>query len=270
MVSIEDEVRAQRPYKEVNNTAALTQRLDEMLADNPSNEFRDTLCIVTTEPIQLDDMDDDLKRELAFYTNAMQAVQAAQAKLDELGVPHQRPDDYFAEMVKTDAHMARVKTKLIKQQTDAKEAEERRKARDNKKFGKQFQAAKAVERAQKRKASTDAAKGLRKGRPDAVSAELESAAGSGGFGGKRRRTDTGGNGDAGGGKRFAPGSRDAKEARWKRTHKDKRNSKESATDGSGFNSGKWSAPGKGKVGAAKKGSAKQRPGKARRQQARRK
>lgn len=37
-----------------------------MLADNPSNEFRDTLCVVTDEPIQLDDMNDDLKRELAL------------------------------------------------------------------------------------------------------------------------------------------------------------------------------------------------------------
>lgn len=203
------------------------------------------------------------------YNNALQAVRTAQAKLDELGIPHQRPDDYFAEMVKTDAHMARVKSKLIKQQTDAKEAEERRKARDNKKFGKQFQAAKQQERALKRKANVDAAKGLKKGRPAALAAELDNAGGGGGFGAKRRRSEGGDSeGDRGGGKRFALGGREAKEARFKRTHKDKRNTKESATDGSGFNSGKWSAPGKGKssLPAGKKGGAKQRPGKARRQQ----
>jgi hypothetical protein len=100
MSSLEDAVRAKRPYKDINNAvgehaasssrraqpssapsdildacslpfrrcpqAALTQKLDDMLAGNPSNEFRDTLCIVTKEPLQVDDLEDDLKRELAL------------------------------------------------------------------------------------------------------------------------------------------------------------------------------------------------------------
>lgn len=197
-------------------------------------------------------------------------MRIAQGKLDELGIPHQRPDDYFAEMVKSDAHMARVKGKLIKQQTDAKETDERRKARDNKKFGKQFQAAKAQERAVKRKANMEMVKGIKKGRSAALSEQLDGAGGGGGFAAKRRRSEGGDReGDGRGAKHFAPGARDAKEARFKRTHKDKRNNSETASDGSGFNTGKWSAPGKGRPAAKKKGAAKQRPGKARRQQAKR-
>ncbi|KAJ1618257.1 eukaryotic rRNA processing [Pavlovales sp. CCMP2436] len=256
---LEDEVRAKRPYKDVNNTAALTQKLDEMLADNQYTEFRDTLCIVTDRPIELGDVDDDLKRELAFYNNALQAVHLAQAKLDELGIPHKRPDDYFAEMVKSDSHMARVKTRLIKQQTDAKEAEERRKSRDSKKFGKQFQAAKTQERALKSKASKDAAKGLKRGRPSSLD---DDEGGGGGFGAKRSP------GGAGGEKRFKGGDREAKEAKWKRPHKDKHNSAESIDAGK-FNAGKWNVAGANKGGSAGKGgkggSPKQRPGKERRQ-----
>jgi rRNA-processing protein EBP2 len=198
------------------------------------------------------------------YNHALMAVHQAQLQLEALGVPHRRPDDYFAEMVKTDSHMARVKTKLIKQQTDAKESEERRNARDNKKFGKQFQVAKTQERAQKRKASMDAIKGLKKGRPNSIG-----GAGGDGPGFKRQRTD-GGDHEDGGGSRFKPGSRDAKESRFKRTHADKRNTRESSTDGSGFNAGKWSVGGGGKKGSpGKKGGAQQRPGKARRQQSKR-
>jgi rRNA-processing protein EBP2 len=194
------------------------------------------------------------------------AVQVAQAQLTELGIPHRRPDDYFAEMVKTDSHMARVKGKLIKQQTDAKEADERRKARDNKKFGKQFQVAKAQERQQKKKANIDSvAKGLKRGRPSS----LDDDEGGGGFGAKRRRPEDRASGDRPGSK-FKPGGRDAKEERFKRTHKDKRNSKESADDSTGFNGGKWGVGGAKKGNAAKKGSPKPRPGKARREQTKRK
>ena len=45
---------------------------------------------------------------MVFYNHALQAVSVGRHQLDMLGVPHRRPSDYFAENVKSDAHMNRV------------------------------------------------------------------------------------------------------------------------------------------------------------------
>lgn len=42
------------------------------------------------------------------YQQASSSVKVGLRKLEELGVPIHRPDDYFAEMVKTDDHMRKV------------------------------------------------------------------------------------------------------------------------------------------------------------------
>jgi rRNA-processing protein EBP2 len=48
------------------------------------------------------DIHDDLKREVAFYDIAMEAALAAKKACEEASVPFSRPEDFFAEMVKTD------------------------------------------------------------------------------------------------------------------------------------------------------------------------
>ena len=50
--------------------------------------------------------------------------------------PISRPDDFFAEMLKTDEHMAKVKGRLLKQQTKIKSFEEKKQRAENKKFHK--------------------------------------------------------------------------------------------------------------------------------------
>ena len=45
---------------------------------------------------------DDLKREVAFYNLALEAVHAGRKKCEEVKMPFSRPEDFFAEMVKTD------------------------------------------------------------------------------------------------------------------------------------------------------------------------
>jgi rRNA-processing protein EBP2 len=42
------------------------------------------------------------------YQHTLSAVKQALTQLDQAKIPYQRPDDYYAEMVKTDAHMAKV------------------------------------------------------------------------------------------------------------------------------------------------------------------
>ena len=48
------------------------------------------------------DIHDDLKREVAFYNCALEAVNIAREKCAKVGIPFTRPDDFFAEMVKSD------------------------------------------------------------------------------------------------------------------------------------------------------------------------
>ena len=48
------------------------------------------------------DVHDDLKREVAFYDNAMEAVRIARKQCEHAGIPFTRPEDFFAEMIKSD------------------------------------------------------------------------------------------------------------------------------------------------------------------------
>ena len=66
--------------------------------------------------------------------------------LKKEGVPFSRPTDYFAEMVKSDEHMGKVKEKLRDEAASKKASQEARRQRDLKKFGKQVQVAKQQER----------------------------------------------------------------------------------------------------------------------------
>jgi len=55
---------------------------------------------------------DDLLREKLFYRQAQAAIIEGLARLKTLGIPTRRPDDYFAQMAKTDDHMLKV-TKFL-------------------------------------------------------------------------------------------------------------------------------------------------------------
>lgn len=58
----------------------------------------------------------------------MQALLGAQKgvqMLQDKGVPWLRPPDYYAEMVKSDGHMANIKQRLVYEQKQIEEAEER-------------------------------------------------------------------------------------------------------------------------------------------------
>ncbi|GAA6084405.1 probable rRNA-processing protein EBP2, partial [Tachysurus ichikawai] len=49
--------------------------------------------------------EDDFQREMYFYRQAQQTVLTALPKLQRLQIPTKRPEDYFAEMAKSDQHM---------------------------------------------------------------------------------------------------------------------------------------------------------------------
>lgn len=70
------------------------------------------------------------------YHQAQASVLIGLQKLESLGVPTTRPDDYYAEMVKTDDHMRKVRQSLLSKQKILEHREKARKLRELKKYGK--------------------------------------------------------------------------------------------------------------------------------------
>lgn len=146
----------------INNTIALTAALKRISLPIQKLPFSEHQSITTSLPVNIVDVSDDLNRELAFYAQSLSAVHEARKKFKEEGVPFTRPTDYFAEMVKADEHMAKIKAKLIDEAAGKKASAEARKQRDLKKFGKQVQVAKIQEREKERKQTMEKIKTLKR------------------------------------------------------------------------------------------------------------
>ncbi|KAI4132675.1 MAG: hypothetical protein LQ338_000615 [Usnochroma carphineum] len=130
----------------INNTTALTKAYNSIALPLSSLPFSEHQTLVTSAPISIPDINDDLNRELAFHQQCLTAAKEARELLKKEGVPFSRPPDYFAEMVKSDEHMGKIKQKMHDEAANKKAAAEARKQRDLKKFGKQVQVAKLQER----------------------------------------------------------------------------------------------------------------------------
>jgi rRNA-processing protein EBP2 len=146
----------------INNTVALTSALKRITLPLSKWDFSEHQSLTTSEPVSIPDVSDDLARELAFYAQSLSAVKEARGLLKAEGAPFSRPTDYFAEMVKADEHMAKIKAKLIDTAASKKASAEARKQRDLKKFGKQVQVAKLQERDKERKVTMDKIKVLKR------------------------------------------------------------------------------------------------------------
>lgn len=81
----------------------------------------------------------DFQREMLFHRQAQSAVLEGIERLNKLGVPTQRPDDYFAEMAKSDQHMQKIRASLAAKQAGAVRSEKIAQLRRLKKIGKQVQ-----------------------------------------------------------------------------------------------------------------------------------
>lgn len=139
----------------INNTAALTAALNRIRLPYSKLGFSEHMSLTTDEDVEIADVDDDLNRELAFYKQSLSAVKDARGLLKKEGAPFSRPADYFAEMVKDDEHMGKIKQKLMDEAAGKKASAEARKQRDLKKFGKQVQVAKLQERAKEKRDTLD-------------------------------------------------------------------------------------------------------------------
>ncbi|KEH20373.1 rRNA-processing EBP2-like protein [Medicago truncatula] len=159
----EEDVKLAEPSKTaVNNRDALLDKLGDI--SWPENvEWIHKLSIDIDQEQEVD-VNDDLARELAFYTQALEGTRQAFEKLQSIGLPFLRPADYYAEMVKTDSHMEKVKSRLLAEKQKMVEAEERRKAREAKRLSKEVQSQKLKERAKQKKDDIESVKKWRKQR----------------------------------------------------------------------------------------------------------
>lgn len=146
-----------RVRQTINNKEGLLAALRRFALDtNPKTvpfAFHQSVVSSKNTEASIPSIDDDLQRELAFMNQALEAARQGRALLRKEGVPFTRPTDYFAETVRSDETMQKVKAKLVEEATAKKAAAEARKQRDLKKFGKQVQVQKQLER-QKQKRET--------------------------------------------------------------------------------------------------------------------
>ncbi|KAJ2384777.1 RRNA processing protein [Coemansia sp. RSA 2559] len=149
----DDDALLQRKKEFINHKAALSTLIDEL--SQKDLEWIQRCDITSINPIVVESTEDDLDRELKFYQQALEAVTMAKNSIEKAGVPFARPNDYFAEMVKSDSQMARIRQKLLDQKTSIQNAEEAKKQRQLRKYGKQIQQEKVKEREDKKKATLD-------------------------------------------------------------------------------------------------------------------
>ncbi|KAF8326985.1 eukaryotic rRNA processing protein EBP2-domain-containing protein [Cantharellus anzutake] len=140
------------------------QRIRETIKLDPSLPWTDHLTLTYPEPLGITNPDDDLPRELAFYKQALYCANEAKSLAKKYSLPFSRPSDYFAEMVKSDSHMERIRQGLLNESAGIQKSEEARKQRELKKFGKQVQVEKLKERQKTKKDMEDRLKSLKRKR----------------------------------------------------------------------------------------------------------
>lgn len=105
----------------------------------------------------------EFRRETMFHRQAQGAVMEGIAKLKKLGIPTTRPDDYFAEMAKSDEHMQKVRDNLMKKQAITQRSEKVRQLRQQKKVAKQMQVEATLKKHAEKRKMLEEVKKYRKG-----------------------------------------------------------------------------------------------------------
>ncbi|CCH43513.1 Midasin [Wickerhamomyces ciferrii] len=152
----------------INNVGALKNALTRIQLPWEKHSFQQHQSLTSKENVepQIKDIYDDTEREVAFYKQALSTALEGRSKLLKLKIPFSRPLDYFAEMIKSDEHMDRLKSKLVKEASEKKASVEARRQRELKKFGKQVQNATLQERQKQKRETLDKIKGLKRKRQD--------------------------------------------------------------------------------------------------------
>lgn len=100
--------------------------------------------------------------QIHSYKQALHGANTARTLATKHNFPFTRPADYFAEMIKSDSHMERIRQRLLNETAGIKKSEDKRKEREGKKFGKQVQVEKLKEREKSKKEMEERLKGLKR------------------------------------------------------------------------------------------------------------
>ena len=136
----------------INNTEAMQRVYEDMRLDGPSTSGKmpwiETMSLVYEHATadEVPDAHNDLDRELSFYRQSLAAAIRGRELVLAAKVSFSRPNDYFAEMVKTDEHMERVRQRLLDESASIKASEDAKRQRELKKYGKKIQTEKLFER----------------------------------------------------------------------------------------------------------------------------
>jgi rRNA-processing protein EBP2 len=245
----------------INNKVALKQALDEIKFKLP---WFERLEVVSADAVEVN-VNDDLKLELAFYGQALAAATAALTELERLNIPHRRPEDYYAEMLKSDVHMAKIKDKLLSEQSKIEAVHSRKTMKKNREISKEISVEKTKQKQAQKKQAIENINQWRKHKNDRANAtnnikELNTDAdlnavlsGKSGFKGKRDGRDNK--------SKFKREYKDKKygfggQPKWK----SKQNTAASSSDLKGFNRGPKGSKFQGKK-SGKPNSGANRPGK---------
>ncbi|SPC66266.1 related to EBP2 - required for pre-rRNA processing and ribosomal subunit assembly [Ustilago sp. UG-2017b] len=166
-VELSEQAKASRVQRiKVNNESALKRIYEDIRLDAPSSKLPWIETMRVTYPISISaevtDVENDLERELAFYKQALHAAVEGRKLVEASGTAFSRPSDYFAEMVKTDEHMERIRQKLLDESAAIKASEAAKKQRELKKFGKKVQVEKLQERIRNKKEMNERVNGLKR------------------------------------------------------------------------------------------------------------
>jgi rRNA-processing protein EBP2 len=191
----EDESPNRSSEHQITQGKALHIVAASLAAEKKDWPWAETFDIIPPTPLPFSDKNgeggtnlgvhDDLQREVAFYDLALEAVLEAKRRCHSAGIPFTRPDDFFAEMVKTDGmsyllymdidihaylqishcrllfsfiffiklvdHMARVKDRLIFESKKIEAVAQRKSNKEQKLRAKETQAHKLAEKAKKKR-----------------------------------------------------------------------------------------------------------------------
>jgi rRNA-processing protein EBP2 len=191
--------KTSKSHSFVNDSTTLKQIAAELALSDFAESLQLTDDVINPEKVN---PEDDKIREALFQDCAIRSVKAARAKLDEMKIPHRRPTDFMAEMIKSDDHMARVKRRLLFEQQKMKVVDARKAAQRNKKRGKEIKKQKEQEKASKKRQAAEIATSYReKDDLDETRPSKKTRIGGGGHGGKGKGKGAPKQGGGGGAKK---------------------------------------------------------------------
>jgi len=129
--------------EEINDIEALNTISARMKEDfhkimkSKDVDWLETMDLTSDQGINPDlNVDDDIRRELIFYNLSLKNAAKGINKLKERNQKLNRPEDFFAEMVKSDIQMQKIKKQIVTEQIRIKKFEERKQKMQNVKFAK--------------------------------------------------------------------------------------------------------------------------------------